>query len=367
MKIDPSKKLKQFIVEVTPRIQPRMAAALLAVAQKLPAVRLKKILATTDFSASSQVGVRCARAFAKKLDAAIELVYVVEPVVCFAGGENILLALDDSAVIEQAGKDLDKIAQRQSKPDFPVASVVKVGKPFHEIATLARNRQTDLIVISTRGHTGLKRALLGSTAERVVRHAPCPVLTVPSQIPGERVNEASVFRLKKILVPIDFSETSAQALPYAAAMARQFDAEIILLHVVEPLLIPAGLGYMRSGVRDTDRNSEQIAKTNLHCVSEEFFGESDCARIMARTGAPHREITAAAKELGADLIVLTTHGYTGLKHVLLGSTAEQVVRHADCPVMVVRRTERGVHATSTHKPQAGRHFMRHCPSEIEAR
>ena len=367
MKIKPSKKLNQAIVEVNPRTQPRVAVPLFAVAQKLPAVRLKNILATTDFSASSQAGVRCAVALAKKLDAAIELVYVVEPVVRFAGSENILLALDDSAVIEQAGKDLDKIAQRQSKPDFPVTSVVKVGKPFHEIATLARDRQTDLIVIATRGHTGLKRVLLGSTAECVVRHASCPVLTVPSQIPDERVNGASAFRLKKIVVPIDFSETSAQALPYAAALAGQFNAEIILLHVVEPLLIPAGLGYMPSGIRDTDRNSEQIAKTNLHCVSEEFLGESDCARVMVRTGAPHREITAAAKDLGADLIVLTTHGYTGLKHVLLGSTAERVVRHADCPVMVVRRTERGVHAASTHKPQAGRHFMRHCPSEIEAR
>jgi nucleotide-binding universal stress UspA family protein len=336
MKIKPSKKLKQAIVEVNPRTQPRVAAALFEVAQKLPAVRLKKVLATTDFSASSQVGVRRAVALAKKLDAAIELVHVVEPVVRFAAGENILLALDDSAVIKQAEKDLAKLAQRQSKPDFAVKSTVKIGKPFHEIAKLARDRQADLIVIATRGRTGLKRVLLGSTAERVVRHAPCPVLTVPSQTLSERANGSSAFRLKKIVVPIDFSETSAQALPYAAALAGQFDAEIILLHVIEPLLIPAGLGYMPSDIRDTDRNSEQIAKTNLHQVSEEFFGESACARIMVRTGVSHREITTAAKDLGADLIVLTTHGYTGLKHVLLGSTAERVVRHADCPVMVVR-------------------------------
>lgn len=340
MKIKPSKKLKQTILEVNPQTEPRAAAALFKAAQKLPTVRLKKILATTDFSASSQAGVRCAVAFAKKLGAAIELVHVVEPALRFAGTDNVLLALDDSAVVEQAGKDLTKLAERQVNPDFAVASIVKVGKPFYEIAMLAQDRQADLIVIATRGHTGLKRVLLGSTAERVVRHAPCPVLTVPSPAAGEQANGASALRLKKIVVPINFSETSGQALPYVAALAGQFNAEIILLHVIEPLLIPAGLGYMPSGIRDTDRNSEQTAKTNLHCVNEKFFGESVCARIMVRTGVPHREITAAAKDLGTDLIVLTTHGYTGLKHVLLGSTAERVVRHADCPVMVVRGTGR---------------------------
>ena len=243
MKIKPSKRLEKTIREVRAQTKPRAAAALFAVARKLPAVRLKRILATTDFSKLSLVGIRYAVSLADKVGAGLALVHVVEPAPAFAGMESVVLARDDAEVIEIAERELDQLAEKESKKDLPVMSFVRHGKPFNEIGALARSRQADLIVIATRGYTGLKNLWLGSTAERVVRHGPCAVLTVPPQNAKVRG-----FQLSKIVVPIDFSETSAEALPYAAALAERFGAEIILLHVIEPVAVPAELGYAAPSV-----------------------------------------------------------------------------------------------------------------------
>jgi nucleotide-binding universal stress UspA family protein len=217
-----------------------------------------------------------------------------------------------------------------------VRSFVRSGKPFNEVTALAGERGADLIVIATHGHTGLKRVWLGSTAERVVRHAPCPVLTVPAQSKKGPKREASALKMKRIVVPIDFSQTSAQALPYAAALAERFGAEIILLHVIAPVPLPLPFYVRRRLQKSAGRLTELAMDVQLSRLCEEAFDEEVPSRTLVRTGAPYDEITKAASSQGADLIVLTTHGYTGLKHALLGSTAERVVRHADCPVLVVR-------------------------------
>lgn len=219
-----------------------------------------------------------------------------------------------------------------------MASCVRKGKPFYEIARLAGEHGADLIVIATRGHTGLKRVWLGSTAERVVRHAPCPVLTVPARRPAARGKGVLPIRLKRIVVPMDLSEFSVQALPYAAAFAQRFGAEIILLYVMELQFPPPEVGPVRPEAVDQDE--EGVAENYLKRLRQEVLDEDLRVQTTVRNGVPFQEITRAATSLGADMIILTTHGYTGLKHVALGSTAERVVRHADCPVLVVREMAR---------------------------
>lgn len=329
MKIKPSKKLDKTIREVGAQTEPRALAPSFKAARTLPALRLERILATTDFSKISLVGVRYAVSLADKVDAGVALVHVIERAPRFAGMESVVLAKDDADVIELAERELARLAKKESKKDLAVQSFVRHGKPFDEIAALARSREADLVVIATRGYTGLKNVWLGSTAERVVRHAPCAVLTVPP-----RNAKATAFQLKRIVVPIDFSETSAQALPYAAALAEQFGAEIILLHVIEWVAIPSELGSAPSAITEADKGS--VAKDLLR-LRQEALGEDVPGRTIVRAGAPFQEITRAAKEMGADMIILTTRGHTGLQNVLLGSTAERVVRHAECPVLVVRK------------------------------
>jgi len=146
-------------------------------------------------------------------------------------------------------------------------------------------------------------------------------------------------RLKTLLVPVDFSSFSDKALDYAVAFAEQFGAGIVLLHVVEPMVYPEN--YMTIPTVSDDINSSlmQAADRKLSEQRERVQGHHLEVRVLTRLGRPYMEIAGVAKELGVDLIILATHGHTGLKHVLLGSTAERVVRHAPCPVLTVRDPE----------------------------
>lgn len=150
---------------------------------------------------------------------------------------------------------------------------------------------------------------------------------------------AGPFQLKTILVPVDFSSFSDKALDYAVAFARQFQASVILVHVVEPVVYPENYTTLPAVNDDIQSSLLRAAETRLadHCKRLEV--DRIEVRPLTRLGRPFTEITDAAKELKVDLIILATHGYTGLKHVLLGSTAERVVRHAPCPVLTVRHPE----------------------------
>jgi nucleotide-binding universal stress UspA family protein len=301
--------------------------------------KVAKILATTDFSDESQAGVRYAVALAEKLNATVSLLHVVEQPSYLSGMESVVLARQESEVLVLARARLATVAKREAKADVVVTSSVCVGKPFHEITIAANKQLADLIVIATHGHTGVKRALLGSTAERVVRHARCPVLTVPARSSPKSAGNTRPLTLKNILVPIDFSEISKDALPWAALLAGQFGARLVLLHVTEKFTADYLLG--------PELTSEAVvplikqAEVDLECLARSV---SKSTRVnvssVVLNGRPFEEICREAKTQEADLIVLTTHGHTGLKHVWLGSTAERVVRHAHCPVLAVRELDR---------------------------
>jgi nucleotide-binding universal stress UspA family protein len=145
-------------------------------------------------------------------------------------------------------------------------------------------------------------------------------------------------RLKKILVPIDFSKCSLKAITYAVAFARQFGAEISLLYVVQPYYVPGdyagGLDYAA-----LEKEIEENSDRRLNELAKKVIGTKAKYKVLLQVGRPVDEITRCAEELNTDLIIISTHGHTGLKHVVLGSTAENVVRHAPCPVLTVRVEE----------------------------
>ncbi len=141
--------------------------------------------------------------------------------------------------------------------------------------------------------------------------------------------------IKDILVPIDFSDASKRALASAVPLAEQFGAKLTLLYVAEPVAVPE---FAASLILENDKVM-RAAKAKLDRLCEQAgINPALVGRTLARTGAPYHEITEAERSLKSDLIVISTHGYTGLKHVVLGSTTERVVRHAPCPVFVVRET-----------------------------
>ena len=296
--------------------------------------KIQSILATTDFSEQSLSGVRYAVALAEKVGAPLHLLHVVEPPSRFSGMEDVPGALTDSQVAELARSQLKDLCERETNSNVRVRTSVRIGKAFDEITIAARESSANLIVIATHGHTGAKRVLLGSTAERVVRHASCPVLIVRASAGVKPVP----FSPKKILVPIDFSKVSKDALPWAVLLARQFGSTLTLLHVVEKF--PIDYTLADRGLDLIGRAEEQAAGDLKAMASSLARSSGVDVSTHVRGGSPYDQICDAAKTMGADLIVLTTHGYTGLKHVWLGSTAERVVRHAPCPVLAVRQFQR---------------------------
>lgn len=220
-------------------------------------------------------------------------------------------------------------------------TVVLEGQAFFEICKLARKFKTDLITIATHGHTGLKRVILGSTTERVVRYAPCPVLIARNH-QKQRDKEGKLSRLtfRKILVPIDFSEFSAVAMKYASAFAREFDAERRFIHAVYPKYYFTGSEVDMIGYGKLLDDLGGVAEKQMAGLVKQrrFVGKKISWNV--RQGHPVMAILDEAKENDADLIVIPTHGRTGFKRAWLGSVAENVVRLAHCDVLVVREQER---------------------------
>jgi len=145
------------------------------------------------------------------------------------------------------------------------------------------------------------------------------------------------FHIGRILVPVDFSEHSQKALRYALAFAKQFDAEVTLVHIVEQMVYPGDWMYPPLAVTDfaTEKREQVIAR--LRTLDA---GSGVKTKHVVRLGRAWQEVIEIARETKTDLIILATHGYTGIKHVLLGSVAEKIVRHAPCPVLSVRADER---------------------------
>jgi universal stress protein A len=143
-------------------------------------------------------------------------------------------------------------------------------------------------------------------------------------------------KLEHILVPTDFSENSLHALKLAENLAKATDAQLTLLHVIEPVpILPVPESFTPLAVEQP--RVIKIAQKKLEALPAAYgIDPRLIGRTVVRVGIPWNEITVTAKELNRDLIVIATHGLTGWKHVLMGSTAERVVRHATCPVLVVR-------------------------------
>jgi universal stress protein A len=165
---------------------------------------------------------------------------------------------------------------------------------------------------------------------------------------GESDQPSKIFpplHLRKLLVPTDFSANSKKALIYAVRLAQRNNSSLILFHAFEPpefvRQLPQDYSYEfhEETMKQCDTAMRRSAET-LGMLSEAVKGSNIQIETSQRLGTPYEEIVKFAKEKEVDLIVIATYGYTGLKHFLLGSTAERVVRLAPCPVLVVRQEER---------------------------
>jgi nucleotide-binding universal stress UspA family protein len=258
------------------------------------------------------------------------------PVATFAGppvaAPMVWPRLDAAALKAQ----LERFVQAEAAPGVLVDADVVEGPVWQEIVTQSRFRAADLVVIGTHGRTGVERLMLGSVAERVLRGAPCPVLTVPKGAPEAAPIAPGIF--KRILCPTDFSPASHQAVQWAIAFAQEADAELLVLHVSEALLAPEHDAFPRSALSAYRRAYEDWARARLQEAVPDSARTWCRVRELLGGGSPHREIVRAAAAHDCDVIMMGVGRTRGLGDGVFGSTAQQVVRTATCPVLTVRES-----------------------------
>ena len=148
-------------------------------------------------------------------------------------------------------------------------------------------------------------------------------------------------KIKKVLVPIDFSDYSKSSLRYAVNFAKQFNAEIYLIYVIEPVIYPPDFSMGQIAIPSVNAEWGERAKEELENLAKTEIPEGVNVKTILKNGKPFMEIIDAASEEDVDLIIIATHGHTGVEHILFGSTAEKVVRKAPCPVLTLREPVKG--------------------------
>jgi nucleotide-binding universal stress UspA family protein len=282
----------------------------------------RKILCPIDFSAGSQHAFRVAARLAGDTGTELLLVHAwfLPPIA--AGGDMPLPAAAIQGLVDDAERGLaELIPEAKSLGVEHVSSQLVSGPPWERIIGLAEPE--DLIVMGTHGRTGIRRFLLGSVAEKVVRHAPCSVLV------ARDAGEPAPFR--NLLVPIDFSDYSKRALEEASALARRTDGRITLLHVVElpPIFhgVPPG---------DLVKDVDAMARTKLASWAELVAPGLPLTKLVRSGSAAGQILAMLHDDPSFDLVVAGSHGRTGFQRLMLGSVAEKLVRYASRPVLVAR-------------------------------
>lgn len=297
---------------------------------------LKRILCPTDFSDASRHALDHAVAIARWYQSHITGLHVLdsgfvfEPPILFAERGGLKALPVDRDYLRNKLTDW---MQPAAAAGIPWSAHIEDGRPAEGVLQVARSLPADLIVIGTHGRRGFEHLVLGSVTERVLRQAVCPVLTVPP-----RGAVTSTLPYKRLLCAVDFSEPSLQALQAAVSLAEEADADLTVLNVVD---WPDDETFLVETFDAPDMRRQLEAQRARQLLA--FIPED--ARVFCRPsakvamGTPHREIVTAANSMSADLIVIGVHGRSTLDLALFGSTANQVVRRASCPVLTMRSRE----------------------------
>lgn len=294
-----------------------------------------RILCPVDFSEVSRHALDHAVALAHQYRASVTALHVIAPVVSLIPSPEaplyppVVLTPED---IEQYRHELQGFVGEEVGAET-VACHVLEGAPLGTIIEYASTNGVDLIVLGTHGRSGLERVMLGSVTERVLRKSPCPVLTVPPRMPD--AVPAGPITYARIVCGVDFSASSQRAVTYAAGLARDTQAQLTLVHVVEalPVFEPVPMGG--PGVAEVQQMAMDAARGSLSKMVAAELKDGPRPVELVLSGKPYRELLRVAAESHADLIVLGAHsGPAGL--LAFGSTLNHVVRQAACPVLTVR-------------------------------
>lgn len=301
--------------------------------------QIHRILCPTDFSEFSARALAHAVALGRSFDARVTALHVMPYLMPSATGalpDFPIPMVTTEALRAEAAGELSKFVEPARGERVPIDLRLLEGDPSRVIASEAADLAADLIVMGTHGRSGFEHLLLGSVTEKVLRRAPCPVLTVSHE--GELAHAPVLFR--RILCAADLGASGSPTIELAVSLAEENQADLTLLHVLEGLpegsahlyLAVPGIGPLR---QDLEREALQQLRAKVPAAARDWCEVKE--RVTA--GQAGREILRIADEEQADLIVLGTHGHGALGTLVFGSTCNQVVRAAKCPVLTVRRVK----------------------------
>ena len=297
---------------------------------------IRRILVATDFSECAGRALEYAAFLAGACSAPVELLHVVE-VLSDIDLDSVAASHYFELCRKQAERPLDELATYLAEGGLGAKWRLCLGIPSQRINTVATDCGADLVVLGTHGRTGLAHIALGSTAERVVRGAPCPVLTVRSVQGQHRLvgnhGAGAAPAIGHILTPVDFSPCSLEALDYATEIAQVFRAPITILHVLEPIFYDLDVAL---GPIVQEREKREQAESQLSELVDRLKPRGLSVQTAVRGGITADSILAGAQGQGCNLIVMGTHGRRGLSQLRTGSIAEAVLRRAQCPVLTVK-------------------------------
>jgi nucleotide-binding universal stress UspA family protein len=294
---------------------------------------ITRILCPVDFSDDSRHAIDHAVVIARWYGASITAVHAYDPILGSVPG--VVTMAGGSVTGQDEITRMRELATAWFRPaidaGIPVDVRIELAPASSEILACAASLPADLIVLGTHGATGFEHLVLGSVTEKVVRRATCPVLTVPP-----RARATSKLPFKRLLCPVDFSDPSIASLQMAFSLAEEGDAELTIFHVVDWPFDEDGMSVRSVIPSEYQQERELAVLARLETLVP------DSVRVWCRPttrlghGKPYREILGVAAEDGADLIVMGVHGRNALDLMLFGSTTNQVVRRATCPVLSVR-------------------------------
>ncbi len=297
-------------------------------------VQIDKIMCGTDFSDYSDFALSYGAALASELKARLFVCHIIDVTSAVIYGEG----MSDPLIQERHLFDYSREHMENLMKGLHVAwePIITVGHPADEMARAAGETAIDLAITATHGRSGVKRMILGSVTERLMRILPCPLLAVRGQ-EGQAVTLSEMTpRLKRILVGCDFSPYSDLAFKHALSLAQEFESELHIIHVIEP---PA----YKDMSRQAKDNPEQSGKDMRAYLKETLDNmvpveaRAWCKPVTALlAGFAHAEVSKYALVNEIDLIVMGVRGQGLVEKLFVGSTTDRVIREAHCPVLSVR-------------------------------
>jgi nucleotide-binding universal stress UspA family protein len=280
---------------------------------------IERILVPLDGSQTAEKVLPHVRRLLRREDSELVFVRAVVP----PPVEHAALMVE--AAEKAAEEYLAGLRERFEKAGVDVRTVVRVGAPGSVILEAAKSEKATLIAIATHGSSGVKRLLLGSVAEELVRHSPVPVLAVRPFFSYELTTKdgGEFDPVRTLLLPVDEAALAAIAIEPVSRLAEMFESRVTLVKVLPP-----------KGGKPASEGAEKAARKDLASVAKRIGRRGVETRVEILRGSAVEGILGAAT--GADLIVMPTHGRSGLKRLFLGSVTEEVLRGARVPVLIVR-------------------------------